>query len=381
MNNSFLIQSKIISGKNSLPEYLNNIKENNIYIIDSQLYRNSKYIKNKLSKIINENKKCIFFYDNKFEPSYQYLDKLFKVIKSKIAIKKLNKIIAVGGGSTMDTAKGIAILITNKGKSLNYRGFPKKINKPLDVVCVPSTVGTGSEVVYNASFIDEKSKTKLGINSLLNFPKLAILDPFVVNKMPFSVLASSGCDALVHSLEGFVSKKANQHSKYFSKKAYNLIMQNLPVLLKGKGTINNWSNMQWAAIYAIWGLSNSSSGPAGALSYYLGSNFSVPHGIAGACFIGKITRLNFNRGLYVYSELSDKYDTSNKKNINKKNARIIVNQVEKLLQLTRISQKLGHYGVEKNHIPDFVNFIKKSKEAFELNPIKFKKSEYKFILT
>ena len=89
----------------------------------------------------------------------------------------------------MDTAKGIAVLSTNSGKSLKYRGFPENIKSPLPVICVPSTTGTGSEVVYNASFIDEISRVKMGINVKSNFPKLAILDPKVVSASPKSVLA------------------------------------------------------------------------------------------------------------------------------------------------------------------------------------------------
>ena len=90
--------------------------------------------------------------------------------------KKITNWIAIGGGSVMDTAKGIAVLSTNIGKSIKYRGFPENIETPIPVICVPSTTGTGSEVVYNASFIDEKSKVKMGINVKSNYPKLAILD-------------------------------------------------------------------------------------------------------------------------------------------------------------------------------------------------------------
>ena len=98
------------------------------------------------------------------------------IIKKNKNFKKVNSWIAIGGGSVMDSANGIAVLSTSSGKSLKYRGFPENIKSPLPVICVPSTTGTGSEVVYNASFIDE-IESKMGINVKSNFPKLAILDP------------------------------------------------------------------------------------------------------------------------------------------------------------------------------------------------------------
>jgi alcohol dehydrogenase class IV len=109
------------------------------------------------------------------------------------------------------------------------------------------------------------------------------------------VLASSGCFARVHTLEGLISKSSNHLTRDFSKKAFHLIMRNMSILLDGKGNLANWSNMQWAAVFATWGLSNSSSGPAGTLSYYLGTHFKVPHGTAGGVFIGKVSRLNHER--------------------------------------------------------------------------------------
>ena len=131
----------------------------------------------------------------------------------------------------------------------------------------------------------------MGINVKSNFPKLAILDPKVVSASPKSVLASSACDALVHTLESFVSKKSNKISRYLSIKAFNLITKNANIVLKNQGNLENWNNLQWGAVYAMWALSNSTSGPTGALSYYLGSNFKISHGIAGGVFIGKISNL------------------------------------------------------------------------------------------
>ena len=293
------------------------------------------------------------------------------LIKKSKNYKKITNWIAIGGGSVMDTAKGIAILSTNSGKSLKYRGFPENIKAPLPVICVPSTTGTGSEVVYNASFIDEISKVKMGINVKSNFPKIAILDPKVVSDSPISVLASSACDALVHTLESFVSKKSNSISRYFSKKAFNLIIKNANILLKNKGNLENWNNLQWGAIYAMWALSNTTSGPTGALSYYLGSNFKISHGVAGGIFIGKISKFNHDRGYYDYADL---LENDNKKIKNKKKqSSKVIKIINTFLKNSCIPNSLFELGINKNELKSFYNFASKAKVAFSFNPIKIKK--------
>ena len=378
-NIKFEINTSIISGKETLIRFLKDKpKKNTGIIIDKNLYRKSDYIKKCLIKAKTEATNIFIFYDYKFEPSYQYLDEIMNLIKKNKNFKKVTNWIAIGGGSVMDTAKGIAVLSTNSGKSLKYRGFPENIKSPLPVICVPSTTGTGSEVVYNASFIDEISRVKMGINVKSNFPKLAILDPKVVSASPKSVLASSACDALVHTLESFVSKKSNKISRYLSIKAFNLIIKNANIILKNQGNLENWNNLQWGAVYAMWALSNSTSGPTGALSYYLGSNFKISHGIAGGLFIGKISKFNHDNGYYDYADLLDQ---DNKKTKNKKQkSKEVVKIINTFLKNSSIPKSLSELGIKKSEFNGFYNFASKAKVAFNFNPIKIRKKDLKDII-
>ena len=382
-NINFEINTKIISGEETLLTFFNNQSKKNIgIIIDKNLYHKSKYVKKCLNKAKTEDTNIIIFYDYKFEPSYQYLDKVMNLIKKKKNFKKITSWIAIGGGSVMDTAKGIAILSTNSGKSIKYRGFPENIKSPLPVICVPSTTGTGSEVVYNASFIDEISMVKMGINVKSNFPKLAILDPKVVSESPRSVLASSACDALVHTLESYVSTNANNISRYFSKKAFNLIINNAKILLKNKGSLENWNNLQWGAVYAMWALSNTSSGPTGALSYYLGSNFKISHGVAGGIFIGKISKFNHDNGYYDYADLIDEiHPIKTKQNKDRKQkSREVIKIINDFLEISNIPKSLHRLGIDIQELKGFYNFALKAKAAFDFNPIKINKKNLKDII-
>ncbi len=365
-----IINTNIKSGKDTFSNLDNYLKELKykipLVIVDKNLYDNSDYVKNSINKIVKNS--LFFYYDYPFEPSYQMLDALMNKIKTNNNYKKADVVIGVGGGSAMDTAKGVAILANNKGPSINYKGFPEEINNPLPVICVPSTTGTGSEVVYNASFIDEESKIKMGINYINNYPALAILDPLIPSTAPMSVIASSGCDSLVHALEAFMSTKSNEQVRFFSKKAYSLIMSNMIPILKGNGSLENWGNMQWAAIYAMLALSNSTSGPTGALSYYLGVNYKVNHGVAGGVFIGKVCKYNHDNGYY---DLSKFYKETDKDKINdEEKSLLIIKEINDLLDMAKIPKNLEEFGVNNENVEGFNKFALKAQVAMNYNPIK-----------
>ena len=367
---SFELSSRVISGEGQLENIPTLLKDRGLkdpaVLCDKNLFESSKYIRSCLDKLKEEFKLAFFLYDYPFEPSYQFIDTLNQEVMDSYGEDTIDCWIGIGGGSAMDSAKVLAILAKNKGKAIEYKGFPENLNSPLPVICIPSTTGTGSEVVFNASLIDEDTKVKMGVNYKKNYPLLAILDPKVVSGAPLSVLASSGCDALVHSLESFVSPLATSQSKMFSIMAFNLILDNLPVLLKSSGDKDNWLNMQWAAIFAMYGLSNSSSGPTGALSYHLGTNFKVNHGIAGAVFIGKVCRFNHENGYYEYSDLYNGAETNLTK---EKKSLAVVHSIEELLKLAKIPNSLEEFGFKDSDVKGFCDFRSKVDGAFKMNPI------------
>ncbi len=367
---SFELSSRVISGEGQLKNIVNLLNERGLkdpaVLCDKNLFESSKYVQSCVDKLKEEFNLAFFLYDYPFEPSYQFIDSLNQEVKDSHGEGSIDCWIGIGGGSAMDSAKVLAILAKNKGKAIEYKGFPENLNNPLPVICVPSTTGTGSEVVFNASLIDEDTKVKMGVNYKKNYPLLAILDPNVVSEAPLPVLASSGCDALVHSLESFVSPMATSESKMFSIMAFNLILENLPVLLKSKGDKDNWLNMQWAAIFAMYGLSNSSSGPTGALSYYLGTNFKVNHGIAGAVFIGKVSRFNHENGFYGYSDL---YNGTEINLTKEKKSLAVINSIEELLELANIPNSLDEFGFKDTDVKGFCDFRSEVDGAFKMNPV------------
>ena len=144
-------------------------------------------------------------------------------------------------------------------------------------------------------------------------------------------------------------------------------MSNMKSLLKGRGNLNNWMNMQWAAVYAMFALSNSTSGPSGALSYYLGTNFKVNHGMAGAVFIGQICKYNHDNGYYDLSELYE--GRKNTLNREQKSA-LVVQEIDHLIELANMPENLRGFGVKETDLEGFNEFARNAKVAMDYNPVK-----------
>jgi alcohol dehydrogenase len=271
------------------------------------------------------------------EPTYTLLE------QKREQFKNIDIIVGIGGGSVIDFAKGLSFLTTNPKHAIEYRGFPTNVNKPTPVIAIPTTAGTGSEVTYNAVFIEEKEQKKLGINTTLNFPTLAILDPLLVQSCPFSVSVSSGLDALTHAVESYGATKSNTITRALSKEALNLLIPSLDKLYGNQSDLTICSNLMIGAYLAGVALMNSGSGPAGAMSYILGPKFNVPHGLAGAVFLPHIVKHNEsydfkydNRNSFsdylshLFAKLYVDCDNLSQFNINESNVDILLKGVESL---------------------------------------------------
>ena len=385
-NFEFFLKTRIRFGKGltrQLGSILEEFKFNRPgFIIDGNLFDKLPWINELLLSLNHKFENVIIeIYREKFEPTYQYLDQLkykFKNNKSPL----VDCIIGIGGGSVLDAAKGIATLTTNHGNALEYRGFPTNLNPSIPIISIPSTAGTGSEIAFNAVFIDLSENKKLGINSPNNYPTLSILDPEIVATAPKSVAISAGMDAIVHTLESFVSTKSNFITRVFAKEAFGLLVNNLPKLVEDLSNLDLWAKMQLGASFAMASLSNSSSGPTGGLSYLLGTNFDVPHGIAGAVFIAKITRLNHNSGYHDYADLYDQLDNRDPGLTDRiKRSEKVVETIELLTEKLEIPKTLTVFGVNRDHYDMFYNYATNNlKAAFSFNPVHIHDNQIQVLL-
>jgi len=201
-------------------------------------------------------------------------------------------ILGVGGGSSIDTAKGIAALVTNKGNILNFEGVGKLSEPALPIYAIPTTAGTGSEGTASAVFTNKETLYKAVIISPYLYPKLAILDPLLMVELPASITAATGMDALTHAIESYTSKGANSMSQGLAIHAVKMIRENLLKTYFVGTDIESRENMLVASMIAGVAFAQSRLGNVHAISHTFGGVFNIPHGIANATLLPYVLQFN-----------------------------------------------------------------------------------------
>jgi alcohol dehydrogenase class IV len=349
-------------------------------IVDLGVYKTS-YFKEILEGIKKEgfDKVKVWEYDLAGEPDYDSLDRIKLKFMEGNSKPLVDCFVGVGGGSVIDFAKGLATLVQNHGQSRNYRGFPVGINPSLPTVALPTTAGTGSEVTFNAVFIDWKEKKKLGINTKYNFPVLAIVDPKLTLSCPREALVSSAIDALVHNLEGYVSKKADILTRIFAKEGFGLAFNSLPKVMNNLNDLESRLNLQLGAYFGGLTLLGSGGGVTGALSYALGVNFKVPHGLAGGMFLPYVVRYNVKGG-YDYSQFYDVIKGADKSFNKRKKNQIFSERLFRLWKKVGVPLGLKDFGVNGENVSLLLKEIENFEKAFAQNPVPFSVEEGKKLI-
>ena len=202
-------------------------------------------------------------------------------------------IVAVGGGSSIDTAKGVSIVMTNPDradiKSLN--GNSNTVNRGMPLIALPTTAGTAAEVTINYVITDEDAKIKMVCVDPNDIPILSIIDSELMASMPKSLAAATGMDALTHAVEGYITKAHNDMSDMFHMKAIQIIFENLPAAVNEKDPVAV-EKMGMAQYIAGMGFSNVGLGIVHSMAHQLGAVYDTPHGIANAMLLPTVMRFN-----------------------------------------------------------------------------------------
>ena len=221
-------------------------------------------------------------------------------------------VIGVGGGSAMDVAKAVSILLTNGGKAEDYLGLGK-ISKPgVPKIMVPTTGGTGAEVTFTAVFINEKTGSKGGMNGDHLYPDAALLDPELTVSVPPHITAATGIDAFTHAIEGYVSTQSHAISDMYALEAIEMISRNLPQAYGNGDNIEARSAMLMGSLLAGKALATAGVGLVHAMAYPLGGMFGIPHGLANAVLLPYVVEYNLigNPGKYAAVAEVMGYDTT-----------------------------------------------------------------------
>ncbi len=202
-------------------------------------------------------------------------------------------ILAVGGGSSMDTAKGISIVMTNPDRSdiRSLNGASNTVNRGMPVIAMPTTAGTAAEVTINYVITDEERKIKMVCVDPHDIPIIAIVDTELMASMPKGLAAATGLDALTHAVEGYITKAHNLMSDMFHMKAIKLIFENLTKAVNDKDP-EAIEKIGYAQYIAGMGFSNVGLGIVHSMAHQLGAVYDTPHGIANAMLLPTVMRFN-----------------------------------------------------------------------------------------
>ena len=213
-------------------------------------------------------------------------------------------VIAVGGGSPMDTAKAIALLGPNGGSLEEYNHGERNYANISPVICVPTTAGTGSEVTRSSVITLEESHTKITLKSPLLRPRIAVLDPELTLSAPKSITAATGVDALVHAIEGYTCTVTNPISQAMGKSAMSIIVDYLPKVYQDGKNLDARYKMQEGSLLAGLCFGSADVASVHCLSEALSSLYDTPHGVANAIFLPHVVKFNAVENKPLHAEIS-----------------------------------------------------------------------------
>jgi len=246
----------------------------------------------------------------------------------------LDLLVAIGGGSSLDTAKGANFLLTNGGRMQDYWGVGKATKAMLPLIAIPTTAGTGSECQSFALIADEQTHQKMACGDSKAAARVAILDPTLTLTQPRHVTACTGLDALAHAVETWATTRRSELSAMFSREAYRLITSNLTQVLDQPLDLSARSAMQLGAALAGVAIENSMLGAAHSAANPLTAHFGIVHGHAVGMMLPHVVRYNSSAGDF-YADLDPD----------------LVTRLTQLLASTQLPTRLSDCGVPESSIP------------------------------
>jgi alcohol dehydrogenase len=253
-------------------------------------------------------------------------------------------LVAVGGGSAMDVAKGTNFLLTNGGTMADYKGFGKAVKPMLPSIGVPTTAGTGSEAQSYALIADESSHLKMACGDRKAAFRVAVLDPEVTLTQPRAVTAVTGIDSVAHAIESYVTTRRTPLSQMFARHAWHLLEANFERVLARPGDLGARAAMQLGAHYAGAAIENSMLGAAHACANPLTAHYGVTHGVAVGVMLPHVIRFNAAAVGPLYAELARDEGLAD-------GAEALARRVAALLRAAGLPVSLAECGVSRSILP------------------------------
>lgn len=262
-------------------------------------------------------------------------------------------IVAIGGGSAMDTAKGIGIVCNNPEFSdiVSLEGVADTKKKSLPIIALPTTAGTAAETTINYVIIDEEHQKKMVCVDPNDIPAVAIVDAELMYSLPKSLTAATGMDAMTHAIEGYITKAAWEMSDMFEIKAIEMIYKYLPIAVSEPENPVGRNGMAVAQYIAGMAFSNVGLGVDHGMAHPLSALHDVPHGVACAMLLPVVMRFNAPAAKEKYAEIAKACGVYKDSMTTDEAVEAACKAIEDLSKLVGIPQHLTDLGINEDNIP------------------------------
>lgn len=341
-------QTRVVFGAGSLArvgELARELGGRRVLLVTDPGLREAGHPRRALASLVNADLEVSVFDGVQENPTTRTIEAGLDVARSA----RVDLLAALGGGSSMDCAKGINFLFTNGGSMADYRGFGKAARPMLPSVTVPTTAGTGSEAQSYALIADEWTHMKMACGDRKAAFRVAILDPEVTVSQPPKVTAVTGIDALSHALESYVTAVRSPLSQAFAREAWRLLEPNLEVVLREPENLAARGAMQLGANFAGTAIENSMLGACHACANPLTAHYGLTHGIAVGVMLPHVIRFNVPAVGPLYGDLARGAGLVD--GDQSRAGEVLAARVMRLMEAAGLGTRLSGYGVERALLP------------------------------
>ncbi len=355
-------EPEILSSVGDIPKKIKSLSLSSALVVTDEFLYKSGALKSLEKALSDSGVRYHIYSETEPNPSVENVENALSIYNRE----KLQCIIAFGGGSSMDCAKGVGARVAYpKRKFSSLKGILKVLRKIPPLFAIPTTAGTGSEVTLTAVITDKKKKHKYTMNSFPLIPHFAVLDPEVTYTLPKHLTATTGMDALTHSVEAYIGQSTTKETRRLANETVKLVFDNIEIAYNDGYDREARENMLHAAYKAGIAFSKSYVGYVHAVAHSLGGQYGTPHGLAnsvllpvflesyGECIHKKLYELSLYAGL------------CSEKDSMEKGAKIFIDAVKNLNKNMGIPEKIQ--GIQKEDIPKMASHA--GKEANPLYPV------------
>ena len=340
------------------------------FIVSDQGVKQAGLLEPILNGITEKGIGTALFDDIERSSSVQTVDRGADIVRSN----GFDIIVAIGGGSAIDTGKAMGVVVTNGGACGDYAGINKIKCPPLPVIALPTTAGTSAELTDVAVIADRAKKARLGIRSPLIVPRIAIMDPLLTVSMPAHVTAATGMDALTHAIESYTNIVTMEPSDTMTLEAIKLIGSNLRTAVANGKNIQARERMMMACFLTGIAFRNTRLGAVHAISGPFCGYYEIEHGIANAVILPYVMKFNLSGCLEKYANIATALGV-NTENMSKRQAALsAIDAVQELNGDVGLPASFKHLKLDENVLPQIAEIAVKTGNAV-INPRKVTKDD------